>query len=141
MALVLPFLVVVVLGIVEFGYYIYTYSELENATRRASERASKTPPLNASNANDACALLAKDDALNNVVLSALKREHITVSYPSGNARKVGDQVEVRVAYTGDFLTPIGQSFLGGKLKFDFVSRRTITSLDPPRGYNPDCTQQ
>ncbi len=45
MALVLPFLLFIVLGIIEIAYYIYTYTELENATRRASERASKTPPL------------------------------------------------------------------------------------------------
>ena len=52
MALILPFLLMVVLGVIELSYYIYTYSELENGTRRASERASKTPPLRATNPNE-----------------------------------------------------------------------------------------
>ncbi len=138
MALVLPFLVLVTLGIIELGYYVYTYSELENATRRASERVSKTPPFDPSNPNDKCLQLAITDAINGVTLSNLTSQHFSLNFV-GTGRQVGEQIEVTVDYTGQFLTPIGRQFLGNALSFTFTSRRTITSTDPPRGYNADCS--
>ncbi len=141
MALVLPFLMLIVLGTIEFGYYIYTYSELENATRRASERASKTPPRfenDPNSSSDRCVLLAKDDAINGVVLSGLQRQHITLRFVDGGTRTVGSQVEATIQYTGQFLTPVGQLF-GNTFTFQFTSRRTITSTTPPRGFNEDCS--
>jgi len=140
MALVLPFLLAIILGTVEFGYYIYTYSELENATRRASEFASKTPPLTVStNANDKCANLAKDDAIKGAILSNLNRTDIQVGYVAGNRRQSGDQIQVSTTYNGEFLTPVGQQWFGNTFSFQFTSRRTITSIDPPFGYQADCS--
>lgn len=141
MAIVLPFLLVLTLGIVEMSYYIYTYSELENATRRASERASKTPPISTTNPNDAndkCAGLAKSDALNGVFLSHLKASDFTFAFPNGSQRQIGDQVEASVSYRGQFLTPIGQRLFGNTFNFRFTSRRTITDTNPPRGFNDSC---
>ena len=144
MALVLPFLLLVTLGIVELSYYIYCYSELENATRRASERASKTPPLSVANPNastDKCAALAEADAINGVFISNLTASNISFAFPNGSQRQIGDQVEVTITYNGQFLTPIGRSLFGNLFNFSFTSRRTITDTDPPRGYNDDCTPQ
>jgi hypothetical protein len=141
-ALILPFLILLFLGIIEMGYYIYTYSELENATRIASERASKTPPLSVTDPNsptDKCGLLAKTEALTYIFLQDVTTSNITLSYPNGGERQVGNQVEARLTYTGEFLTPIGRRFFGNLLRFDFSSRRTITDTDPPRGYYEDCT--
>lgn len=139
MALVLPFLLLITLGIIELGYYVYTYSELENATRRASERASKTPPFNPNDPNDRCMQLIKTDAINGVTLSNLTSQNITFNFVDGGQRKIGDQIQVSISYTGQFLTPVGRQFFGDTLSFSFTSRRTITSIDPPRGYNPDCS--
>ncbi len=141
MALVLPFLALIVLGTIEFGYYVYTYSELENATRRASERASKTPPRfenDPNSSSDQCVLMIKDDAINGVSFSDLQRQHITLRFVDGGTRKVGNQIEASTQYTGQFLTPIGRMF-GTTFTLQFTSRRTITSTSPPRGFNEDCS--
>lgn len=141
MALVLPFLVLIVLGTIEFGYYIYTYSELENATRRASEFASKTPPLSTSNPNDTndrCVQLAKADAVSNVFLSKQAPITMTFAFPD-NKREIGKRVQVSTSYPLTFLTPVGQRLFGSARKFEFTSQRTITSLDPPLGYNANCS--
>jgi Flp pilus assembly protein TadG len=153
MALVLPFLLFIVLGTIEVGYYIYMYSELENATRRASERASKTPPryvTNPNDPNDKCTHLAEYDAIQGVFLSDLGPKNITFYYPpvveaDGTSRQairqVGDQIEVALNYSGPMLTPIGERIFGDVLQFQFRSRRTITSIQPPRGFNADCSPQ
>lgn len=142
MAMVLPFLVLIVMGTIEFGNYIYTYSELENATQRASEFASKTPPLNAddpNNTNDKCVQLALADAKSDIFLSNKANVTMTFSFPGSTpARQVGKQIQVSTSYPVAFLTPIGQR-LFGNTTFQFTSRRTITSIDPPFGYNADCS--
>ncbi len=137
MAFVLPFLVLITLGIVELGYYIYTYSALENATRRGAERASRLPPNNVGNDNDQCLRWAEDEAIEDAFLTQLNRSHITFNLPDG--RKVGERVEVSINYTGNFLTPIGTRFFGSTMTFQFTSRRTIVSTTPPIGYKNDCT--
>lgn len=134
MAFVLPFLVLMLLGTVEFGYYVYTYSELENATRRASEFASKTPPFSS---GDKCAELAKNDALTNVFLSDKTDTEITVRRLG--PRKMGEQIEVVTTYQGQFLTSVAQQWFGDELSFEFTSRRTITSVSPPFDYEADCS--
>lgn len=141
MALVLPFLLTIILGTVEFGYYIYTYSELENATRRASEFASKTPPrsqTNPNDANDKCVQLAIADGKSNVFLSNKTNVTIAFAFPD-NARQVGKRVQVSTSYPITFLTPVGQNLFGSTRTFQFTSQRTITSIDPPFGYKADCS--
>ncbi len=142
MSLVLPFLLLITMGIMEFGYYIYIYSELENATRRASERASKTPPLDPANPNDPndkCAQLAEIDAVSGTFLSGLQASNITFAYPNGGQRAAGSQIEVTINYTGKYLTPIGRRMFGDTFTFNFTSRRTITDTDPPVGFKDDCS--
>lgn len=140
MALILPFLVLLTIGTMELGYYVYTYSELENATRRASEQAAKAPPLDPANANasnDGCTQLAKQAALENTFLSDLKTSDITISYVGGAAvRAVGTgQVQVDTSYKITWLTPIGKRFLYNASNFKFTSRRTIVSTKMPPGYD------
>jgi hypothetical protein len=144
LALILPFLIMMTVGTMELGYYVYTYSELENATRRASEWASKTPPFTMSpaddNSGDKCAVLIKENATDGVTLSDLSYDDITISYPSGSSRTQGHQIEVRINYQGEWLSPIGERFFGPFLTFDFTSRRTIVSTGAPPGLNPDCSK-
>ena len=153
MALILPFLLMFVLGVVETGYYVYIYSALENSTRRASERASKVPPLDPRNPNapsDQCAQFAELDAIKGVFLGRLQPSNITFFFPpvvepDGTSRpgqrQVGDQIEVAINYRGTFLTPFGERMFGDFLQFQFRSRRTITSIAAPRGFNYDCSKQ
>ncbi len=160
LALILPFLVLITVGTMELGFYIYTYSELENATRRASEWASETPPWTVQTCDDVlpptqapsgctlpssamqrdeCAALIKQSALDGVTLSSLQAANITIGYPMGSVRRVGDQVQVQVQYQGNWLSPIGRRFFGNALGFSFISRRTIMSTKAPDGRNYDCT--
>ena len=125
MALVLPFLVLFTIGTAELSYYIYSYSELENATRRASEIAAKAAPNNA-----ACIAFARGESLKSVFLSDTNpsRLPLSFSYPSGRA--VNQPAVVSVSYTGAYLTPIARGLLGNTFSFSFSSRRTILSTAP-----------
>lgn len=141
MALVLPFLVIFSIGTVELSYYIYTYSELENAARRASEWASKTPPLDPDNPNaagDQCLALIKQHAIDGVYLSNLTPANISVSFPGAGKRAVGAQVQASITYNGQWLSPLGRRFFGNALKFEFTSIRTITDTSPPPTLDNKC---
>ena len=143
LALILPFLIAMTVGTMEVAYYVYTYSELENAARIASERASKTPPFTTNsgddNGGDKCAVLIKEAATDGVTLSNLTYDDITITYPGSSSRKEGQQIEVRIEYEGELLSPVGRECLGTFLTFNFASRRTIVSLTTP-GLNPDCAE-
>lgn len=161
LALMLPFFVLITLGVMELGVYVYSYSELENATRRASEMASVSPPWTVQTCDDVlppatrpggcssqaaeastrdeCAALIKQAALDGVWLSRLQASHITITYPFGETRMRGNRVQVAVDYTGEWLSPIGRRFFGNAMRFTFTSRRTITDTAPPDGRNIGCT--
>jgi hypothetical protein len=144
LALILPFLIMMTVGTMELGYYVYTYSELENATRIASEWAAKTPPYTITsaddNSGDNCAVLIKEAATDGVPVSDLTYDDITISYPSGSTRMKGHQIEVQLDYQGQWLSPVGETIFGPFLTFNFTSRRTIVSTTPPPGLNPDCSK-
>lgn len=148
MALILPFMVLIILGTIELGYYIYIYSELENATRIAAEAAAKTPPLTFTSSDDSlsaatpdyCAIRAKDAALKYLFLSKLRTNELEITYPGIQIRQPGTgQVQVEAETQVEWLTPLGTRFFGNKLTFNFVSRRTITSVKAPDNLNADCT--
>lgn len=141
MALLLPFLVMFTIGTMELGYYVYTYSELENATRRASEQAAKSPPINPANPNsasDACTQLAKQYAISNSFLSDLKTSNIVITYvPGATVRTPGNgQIQVQTTYSIKWLTPIGEKFFSKASNFSFTARRTIVSTKAPPGRDP-----
>jgi len=127
------------------GYYVYTYSELENAARRAAEWAADAPPLTPTSIDDfpgpgedRCAVLIKHWAMQNVFLSRLTYNHITIAYPFGDQRQRGDRIQVTINYQGDWLTPLGRRYLSDRLRFNFTARRTIRDTGTPAGLNPSC---
>ena len=128
LALMLPVFVMLFLGMIEFGWYIYNYSSLENAARRGSEQAIKEPPLpaNAGSTADACVVEIRRQSKLNLTLIQLPDSAVTVAYPIATQdRKLGSEIEVRIQHTGQFLTPLGSRFGAGSFQFDFRSRRTI----------------
>jgi hypothetical protein len=160
MALILPFLLLITVGTMELGYYIYTYSELENATRRAAEWASTTPPFTAQSCDDViapatrpsgcpsqsgaaqrdeCASLIKQHALDNIFLSNLAPADMTISIVDNAAREKGEIVQIATSYQGQWLSPIGRRFFGNVMRFQFTARRTIMDTSSPMGYEPNCT--
>lgn len=151
LALILPFLLMITVGAMELGYYIYTYSELENATRRAAEWASTTPPWTTAtcddfntptcaNPRDECAILIKKHAIDHVFLNDLKQSHLTISYPFSGTRDKGQQIQIDTDYYGQWLSPIGERLFGNQLHFRFTARRTILSTDEPPGLENGCHQ-
>lgn len=142
MALILPTIVVLFLGIIDFGWYLYNYVALENAARRGAEQAVKEAPLpaNVASTTDGCVRAIKAETQRNLALVTLPDSGITVQYVyaiDGDIttiaqRKLGNPIEVRVQYTGAFLTPLFSSFGRTSFTVDFRSRRTIlnTNITP-----------
>jgi hypothetical protein len=142
MALILPAILVLFLGIIDFGWYLYNYVALDNAARRGAEQAVKEAPMpkNALKATDGCVQAVKAETKRNLALIDLPDSGITLTYiyeADGNSttiarRKLGEPIEVRVQYTGAFLTPLFKSFGRSTFTFDFRSRRSIlnTNITP-----------
>jgi len=143
MALLTPLIILFVLGITDGGYYVYIYSELENAARRGSEWAYKSPPTTTTTADDdttdQCAILIKDDVLKHTFLSGLKLSDITITYPEEQRRDINVPIQVTINYTGQWLTPLGRTLFGPNIKFSFSSRRTIINTSPPATLNDGCS--
>ncbi len=129
-ALLLPMLIMILLGIVEFGWYIYNYSAIEHAARKGSEQAAKEPPLpsNVNNAADGCVAEIRRKAQENLgpITIPDPKTAIRISYPtSGETRELGAAIQVTVHYEGQFLTPLSGMFGGRNFTIDSVSRRSI----------------
>jgi Flp pilus assembly protein TadG len=143
-ALVVPFIILIILGIVEGAFYIHTRSTVERAVQRAAEWANVSPPSTVSpnddDSTDLCATLIKQAALHGTTLQTLKAKDITITYPdpTRQQREVGNPVQVQITYTTDWLTPLGRQFFGEKLEIDVASRRTIVNIGAPAGMAEDC---
>jgi hypothetical protein len=128
MAMVLPVLLLLALGVIEFGWYVFNYSSIENATRRGTEQAAKEPPLpvNAASPSDGCVLEIKREAKRTIGLIEIPDSAITVVYAApAEGRQLGSHIQVRVQYTGQFLTPLADLFGSGDFRLDFRSQRSI----------------
>lgn len=129
MALLFPVLILILFGIIDFGYYIYAHSAIDNAARRGSESASIAPPAVGATGGKCVVNIRAQAKLNAEVLD-LKDEDITVSYASGATRAVGQPVLVTVDYTGAWLTPLGPLFtLKPTFRITSTSRRSIMGVD------------
>lgn len=138
MALLLPLMLVVLFGIIDFGWYIYNYATIYMATRDGAEKASQVPPVNPQNASDVCTYNVLLEIQNNAVLipdlTTHNPSYVTISYPV--KRALGEQVEVRVNYTVQPLTPLWNLMRfgnQGRIALNVATRRTIESL----GNNPN----
>lgn len=125
LALILPLLLAISMGIIDGGYYIASYSELENAARRASEIASKAAPN-----NTACINIARSEAIKSVFLSDTAPAKLVFSFTYPSGRAVERPAVVNLSYTGTFITPIARGLFGSTFSFNFSSRRTILSTAP-----------
>jgi Flp pilus assembly protein TadG len=154
MAFVLPVLVLVLFGIVDFGYYIYGYATIYQAARNGAEKASQIPPYETKVdpklvSNETCvrniletiqgqATLFPNLTANDGQLDS----RIQIDYPTDTdgptGRELGAPVEVKITYNIQPLTPLWRFVtLGtrGTMQVRAVSRRSIESL----GLNPNTT--
>ncbi|MGG2025715.1 TadE/TadG family type IV pilus assembly protein [Gottfriedia sp. S16(2024)] len=98
-ALVVPVLILLLFGILDFGRVYYTYLTLDHAGREAARTAS----------------IGKDDAtIKGVAISdaagiKLTSDKITIS---PGTRSSGDNVTVTITYPVDFLTPVIGQIVG-----------------------------
>lgn len=100
-ALIVPVLLLIIIGIIEFGFLFSGYLTLSNASREVSRSVS----LGANDSN--ATIRAKDAAVN------LIPEKVLVSItPNDSNRKQGDLVTIVITYEYDFLTPFIEKLLG-----------------------------
>ncbi len=149
MALLLPFLVMVLFGTIDFGYYIFAYQTVESAARRGSEQATLTPPTVGSytgvTGND-CADKIVSKARLGVVPLNIPVTGVTISYPAASGtypptptRAIGNPIDVTVTYTVKWLSPLGPLFgLGTSKVVSFTSRRTILKANLSAVDYPTC---
>jgi hypothetical protein len=131
LALLLPLLLVVVFGIIDFGYFIYGYATIYHAARSATEVASGAPPYYSRIEagppynEDFCISKIIDAAQAPAVLfnnpSFREANAVTISYPDyivdpgtgdpllpEDRRQIGYPIEVTVEYDVQPLTPLWQ---------------------------------
>ena len=152
MAFVLPVLVLVLFGIIDFGYYIYGYATIYQAARNGAEKAAQIPPYQT---KISPTLSTQETCVRNILETVQSQatlfprltandgqldSRIQIVYPTDTAgptgRQLGAPIEIRITYSIQPLTPLwrfvtlGQS---GTMRVNAVSRRSIESL----GMNPN----
>ena len=100
LALVLPILLLVLMGIVDFGRVFHGHLAVTSASRQAAREASL-------GRTDAEIMTAARNAA-----SPLAPEQIVVTVtPAFSARQAGTSIEVTVTYSLEIITPLIQPFL------------------------------
>jgi hypothetical protein len=160
----------VIFGIMEFGYYIYAYSTVSQATRNAAEAAAQLPPhqswLNYKNsppadarypgfAGDSCVRTIIDAAISDATLFRGEinqgrnlADYVEISYPNGgNTRNlnVRGPIEVTVRYPVTGITPLFQLLRigdNGNLTITITQRRSLENLgvDPTTPRGVACAE-
>ncbi len=137
-ALILPILLLVVLGIVEFGYLFTAYTSMFNAAREGAR-------YGVVQAKDVVGIIST--VQEKIFLVDPQAVNITVAYDSGPGTQeftdvtriqVGDRVLVRVTYDLPTITPVIQPIVPS-LHIETEAARTITTLGTtslPPGYTP-----
>lgn len=142
-ALMLPILLLVILGTIEFGRIFLIYATVSNGAREGSRYGMVNPA-------DTGGIIERVNRT--MVMTLPENLTIAVSYDTGpngyeytdpSNVKVGDRVIVRVQYRIFALTPIFDPFLPDDFMVDVRNARTIQSLkeaiqppQPPPGGGP-----
>lgn len=99
-ALILPIIILILTGIIDFGLLFNNYLVITNASREAARNA---------------AVGATDTDINTLVANMTstldQSKLITTIYPAQTLRKKGDEVIVTVEYDNTLLTPIISSII------------------------------
>jgi Flp pilus assembly protein TadG len=166
MAFVLPVLLFVLFGIMEFGYLIFAYSTVSQATRNAAESAAQLPPYQTWLAYKTQTGLAnypgfRADSCVNAVYSSAESDqtlftnisnYIAVSYPNDTAnndtRNLEDRgpIEVTISYPVTGITPLFNLLrIGGSsntITLSVTQRRSLENLgvDPSKPGGSACAK-
>ena len=107
-ALVIPILLILVFGIIDFGMGLRSYISLTNATREGARFGAIGNPAGSYPAN--CDGVSNTTVVGRVCvslgdLSSTDLQNVTVSYPTG--QNPGDSVVVAAHYHYNYITPLG----------------------------------
>jgi len=150
MALLLPFLVLVVFGIIDLGYYIYGYASIYQAARNGAEKAAEIPPW-PSKVAPLSATPDRNDVCVNSIFEATQAvagqfpdmntnpNSIQISYPvlvNGQPlRALKQPIEISIVYQLRPLTPLWRFVTFGSqgtMTIRTTARRSVEAL----GNNP-----
>ncbi len=99
-ALILPIIILILMGIIDFGLMFNNYLVISNAAREGARNA---------------AVGASDLSVNNMILSMTSSlDHTkmkTTIYPSESLRKSGEEVTVTIEYENKLFTPVISAIL------------------------------
>jgi hypothetical protein len=167
MAFVLPILLLVIFGIIEFGWLIFAYATISQAVRNGAETAAQLPPyqswMDLNNVSPKPAGYEyRNDSCVNAVLTAIESQltiigqgrndqlpvasFVQIRYPRGpQTRNLDDRgpIEVSITYPVNGLTPLW-SLLGMDegIVVRVTQRRSLESLgrDPTRIQGVACAE-
>lgn len=130
-ALVLPILLIMIFGIIDFGMGLRSYISLTNATREGARFAAVGNPAGTYPAD--CDGVSSDDVIGRVcvAIEGLKLtdlNSVSVTYPNGTGP--GNSVIVAADYTYEYITPLGDmiNFFSGGSFPDSLSLVTSTDM-------------
>jgi hypothetical protein len=152
MALLLPFLILVVFGIIDLGYYIYGYASIYQAARNGAEKAAEIPPFPSqlSNPTDICtrgildATQAVAGQFPDLTDNSNPNNKITISYPFVDSngkplRALKEPIEISIVYQLRPLTPLWRFVTFGSqgtMTIRTTARRSVEALgDNPTAVN------
>jgi hypothetical protein len=151
MALLLPFLILIVFGIIDLGYYIYGYASIYQAARNGAEKAAELPPFpskvgpirSSPDKTDVCvmnilsATHAVEGQFPDLTDGSNPSNSINISYPG--TRALGSPIEVSIVYRLQPLTPLWRFVTFGSqgtMTIRTTARRSIEALgDNPTALN------
>lgn len=152
LALILPLLLLLVFGIIDFSYYIYGWATTQFAVSRGAQQAATLPPatLNTSYSDteigaDACLRLIYDRAKAGTTLftpanSEFAFRWLAIKGTSETVKAAGSSrntiivpntiVELAITHRAWPLTPLARTLFGDKeFEFQARARRTIMNID------------
>ncbi len=153
-ALILPLLILVILGVIEFGRLFFGFSTLQNAARYAADVASKSPPhlgqmvpgdpLGRVYAEDSPDCGTPEDPCNLASIREAARRYAPLFSPADPnihvyflpvkgivSNRVGGLIEVQIEYNILPITPVLKDLAPLGIPVVVSSRRTIVNLDFP----------
>lgn len=149
MALILPFLLLVVFAIIDMGWYIFGYATVYQAVRNGAEKAAEIPPYLSKvsptlNRADLCVTTIMNATLEGTpevmfpdMLSTTRPGNaFAISYPNANRRELGQPIQLDLTYQIQPLTPFWRLITFGNqgtMRVQASTRRSIESL----GDNPN----
>ena len=111
-ALVLPIIILILMGIIDFGLMFSNYFIVSNASRDAARNA----------------VVGQSDVQTQALIanmtSTLNQEKIKITiYPADSLRKKGDEVSITIEYDNTLLTPIISAIIPNPVKL--ISKTTM----------------